>query len=587
VLKPYIASCIFEAMHGFRFYTLLFLCCYSLLLSSQNTSPTYAGIIATFDSLAKTSPFAELKVAGTTDVGKPLHLFVLSADKIFDPAKAKQAGKLVLLINNGIHPGEPDGIDACIRLSREWCKNPKSLPKDVVICIVPVFNVDGALNRNKTSRSNQNGPEEYGFRGNARNLDLNRDFTKCDAANTRSLVTTFTAWDPDVFVDTHVSDGADYQYTMTLIATHHQKLNPAAGRFLKNEMLPVLYRDMEQRGQRMAPYVETLGRTPESGIVGFMDTPRYSSGYAALFNTFGFVTETHMWKPFADRVNATVDFLNVLISYSSLHTGAIRAARKQANEEMMKEKMVLYNWQLDTTRYDTLLFHGYKAVYSASNISGKERLMYDKTQPVTFTVKHFNYYNVGDSSAIPDYYIIPQAWHEVVARLQLNGVAMKRLVRDTVISFSASRIKSYSTVRQPYESHYMHYDTEVEDVKYSMHLYAGDYIVSTQQRARKYLVTVMEPKSNDSFWAWNFFDGITSQKEWFSDYIFEEKAEQMVLSNPILKAQLDSAKQDDAKLREDHWLQLNFIYQRSEFKEPSHNIYPVVRWIGTLPVSLK
>jgi hypothetical protein len=574
-------------MHGFRFLLLLNLAVYSMKLSGQNTSPTYAEIIATFDSLATASPFAEMKAVGTTDVGKPLHLFVLSADKIFDPAKAKQSGKLVLMINNGIHPGEPDGIDACIRMCRAWCKYPNTLPKNLVICIVPVFNVDGALNRNKTSRANQNGPEEYGFRGNARNLDLNRDFIKCDAANTRSLVATFTAWDPDVFVDTHVSDGADYQYTMTLIATHHQKLNPSASSFLISEMLPSLYRNMEQRGQRMAPYVETLGRTPESGIVGFMDTPRYSTGYAALFNTFGFVTETHMWKPFTDRVNATVDFLQVLIQFSSNNTTAIRDARRKANEELKKDQVIKYNWQLDTARYDTMLFHGYKAVYSPSNISGKQRLMYDKTQRSTFTVKYFNSYNAGDSSSIPDYYFIPQAWHEVITRLQMNGVVMKRVVRDTVISFSASRINSYTSVRQPYESHYMHYDTEVEDVKYSMNLYAGDYIISTQQRARKYLVTVLEPKSNDSFWAWNFFDGITAQKEWFSDYIFEEKAEQILLSNTKLQAELDSAKQADAKLRDDHWLQLNFIYQRSEFKEPSHNIYPVVRWTGVLPFTVK
>ena len=71
-----------------------------------------------------------------------------------------------------------------------------------------------ALNRNSTTRTNQNGPESYGFRGNARNYDLNRDFIKSDTKNAKTFAQIFHLVQPDVFIDNHVSNGADYQYIL-------------------------------------------------------------------------------------------------------------------------------------------------------------------------------------------------------------------------------------------------------------------------------------------------------------------------------------------------------------------------------------
>ncbi|MFM7903503.1 MAG: M14 family zinc carboxypeptidase, partial [Bacteroidota bacterium] len=191
---------------------------------------------------------AQLIEAGLTDVGKPLHLFVLSKDGIFDPVIAKRKGKTVLMILNGIHPGEPDGIDASIRLSQNLLSGKTELPSNVIICIIPIYNIDGSLNNRCCTRANQNGPINQGFRGNARNLDLNRDFIKCDSENAKSFTKIFRDWDPDVFVDTHVSNGADYQHVMTLISTQHNKLGGASGEFMKKQMTPALFVAMEKRG---------------------------------------------------------------------------------------------------------------------------------------------------------------------------------------------------------------------------------------------------------------------------------------------------------------------------------------------------
>ena len=146
----------------------------------------------------------------------------------------------------------------------------------MVVCIIPIYNVDGALNRGSFSRANQNGPEEYGFRGNARNLDLNRDFIKCDAENTKSFIKIFREWQPEVFVDTHISDGADYQYTMTVIPTQQSKLHPALTGYVNKDLLPVLHAEMKNKNFEFCPYVETMKQIPDDGISAFLETPRFA-----------------------------------------------------------------------------------------------------------------------------------------------------------------------------------------------------------------------------------------------------------------------------------------------------------------------
>jgi len=155
----------------------------------------------------------------------------------------RKQDKRVLLINNGIHPGEPEGIDASMMLARDLLKGNK-IPANVVICIIPLYNIDGSHNRTSTSRANQNGPLAYGFRGNSRNLDLNRDFIKTDSKNSASFQQIFNTWNPEVFVDTHTSNGSDYQYTMTLIPTQKDKLNQVLSTYLTGQMVPSLYKEM-------------------------------------------------------------------------------------------------------------------------------------------------------------------------------------------------------------------------------------------------------------------------------------------------------------------------------------------------------
>src|SRR5687767_1190381 len=192
--------------------------------SRGTQTPAYPEIITWWQNLDALSPIVKMEPMGATDAGFPLHLVLLSADQDFNISSLKRKRKSIILINNGIHPGEPDGIDASMLLARDLAEGQKKLPANVVLAVIPVYNIGGTLNRSSFYRIDQNGPEQFGFRGNSQNLDLNRDFIKSDSKEARSFAQIFHLLDPDVLVDNHVSNGADFQHVMTLLASQHNKL---------------------------------------------------------------------------------------------------------------------------------------------------------------------------------------------------------------------------------------------------------------------------------------------------------------------------------------------------------------------------
>ena len=561
------------------------LLCAVLFTSSQlkldlkgNTTPTWQETIDAFGSLDSASAEAQLIEVGKTDVGKPLHLFVINRSGLFYP-ELFEANKTVVFINNAIHPGEPDGVNASLLLAEELLQ-PKSalngVLDSIIVCIVPIYNVDGALMRNSYTRANQDGPYEYGFRGNARNLDLNRDFIKCDSKNALSFNRLFTAMDPDVFIDTHVSNGADYPYVMTLISTQADKLGPL-GAYLRNTMEPALFAAMEKNGEPMCHYVNTMGRTPESGIVSFLETPRFASGYAALFNTLSFITETHMLKPFPKRVEATRLFLRELLLFAAAHNTEIITERKKADQQLLQQREFALRFELDTLQRDTLSFQAYRAHYEESKIGTGQRLKYERDSTYLARIAFYDHYRDTLKIKAPGSYIVPQAWGEVVDRLKANGVLMYPLSRDTVLEVETYFIDAFETERRPYEGHYVHHQVKVRSEQHRLLFFKGDYLIPTQQRARRYIIEALEPQGEDSFFAWGFFESILQRKEYFSDYVFEEKAEEILNENPQLKAEFEATLAIDPALRANHWDQLYWIYSRSIYAEKSVNRYPIFR----------
>jgi hypothetical protein len=555
------------------------------LSKDKNYTATYNEVIAYYQKLSKLYPQMKLFNYGTTDIGKPLTLIVLSRDKVFDPALIKKQDKRVLLINNGIHPGEPEGIDASMMLTRDLLKK-NALPKNVVICIIAVYNIDGCLNRG-VSRINQNGPRAYGFRGNYRNLDLNRDFIKADSKNALAFEQILNTWNPEVFLDNHTSDGADYQYVMTLIETQKDKQNPILADYTSKTLSPELYKRMKISGYEMTPYVESEEKSPDSGIVSFLETPRFATGYTAQHNIISYITETHMLKPFDKRVYATYDFMQNLIDIYVRDAKLIGELKHKADEQVKQQQTFALNWELDKDHYDSLTFKGYAAGYKTSEVSGLPRLYYDRSKPYTKTIKYYDNYKVSTTADKPLAYIIPQAWGKVIELFKLNNVAMRRLVHDTTLDLQMYYIGDYKTPQRPFEGHYLHSNVKLNPVEMNVKFYTGDYVVYTNQALNRYIVETLEPQGVDSFFAWNFFDSVLGEKEYFSDYVFEDIAADMLKKDPDLKKKLDDEKLKNPQMASSAAAQLNFVYRNSPYFEKTYLRYPVGRLLINTKLDLK
>lgn len=548
-------------------------------LSNGKESATYSEAVQWYKNLDKASTNVLVKEMGMSDAGYPLHLVLVSADGKFDAVQWHKQNKAVILINNGIHPGEPDGIDASMMLVRDIIVKKVTLPQNVALAFIPVYNIGGCLNRNSYSRANQDGPLEYGFRGNAQNLDLNRDFTKNDSKEAKAFAQIFHMLDPDILIDNHVSDGADYQHTMTLLTTQYDKLNADLGGWLKDTFEPQLYKGMAEKKWDMVPYVNFETADFGKGMEMFYDPPRYSSGYAALFQTIGFVPETHMLKPFKERVLSTYALMQTVIEKAAANASDLIAQRNKAKVEATKEKSWPLSWTIDSAKFSNITFKGYEQAFKPSDATGLQRMFYDHNKPFTSQVKFFNVFKPSNFITAPSTYIIPQGWNAVIDLLKLNSVMLKQFANDTMIEVEAYHIDDYRSSPRPYEKHHRNSAVKVSIMKQKIKFLKGDYFISMNQRANRYIVEMLEPTGDDSFFAWNFFDAVLQQKEGYSDYRWDDLAAEVLKSNPALKQKLEEKKAADAKFAANSSAQLDFIYKNSPYYEPGHNRYPVYRLI--------
>lgn len=544
--------------------------------SNGKETATYQEAIDFYLKLAKEFSEINIQTIGKTDSGLPLHLVTYNGDRDFNFNKINKE-KTVLFINNGIHPGESDGIDATMLLYRDLASGKLSPPKNTVLVTIPIYNVGGSLNRNSTSRANQNGPREYGFRGNALNYDLNRDFIKSDTKNARTFAQIFHLVKPDLFIDNHVSNGADYQYTLTHLFTQHNKLGGELGPYLHETFMPALVDSLTANNWDITPYVNVFNKPPEVGFSQFLDHPRYSTGYTTLWNTLGMMVETHMLKPYKNRVEGTYELMKVMISLSEKEGSKIKELRSKSTMDLLEMEYYPIQWKVDSTKASNITFKGFQVDTIVSEVTGFERLKFNREKPIMKEVSYYDYFKATDSIKIPEAYIIKKQWQEVIDLLTINGIKFKAFEKNTLKNVESYTIESFKTANRPYEGHYPHYDTKVSSAMESIPIEAGDILVPAHQEGIRYLLETLEPGAVDSFFNWNFFDTILQQKEGFSPYVFEDTALAMLQNDSVLRQEFESKKQNDTEFSENWYAQLDWLFKRSELYEKAHNQYPIYR----------
>ena len=542
---------------------------------SSNTSPSYDELVDYLKRTAETHDFIELYNMGKSDYGPPIYLCIVNGAQDSLQTFKKARKETTILFNNAIHPGEPDGINACLIWLEELIAERQLLEAIPIVAFVPAYNVGGMLNRSSTSRANQNGPELYGFRGNAQNLDLNRDFIKMDAKNSFVFTKLFHALNPDVFVDNHVSNGADYQYTLTYISTLKGRLSKPLEKLKNESLIPELSKGIfENYELDLFPYVDLKGNTPDDGIQSFNDLPRYSMGYTNLFQTLSFTVETHMLKPFPERVVATLAFMKELIKWVDRHEDLIEKARGEAVLGAQQKSFFRYNY-VPTSEIDSIFFKGYRHHFPKHEITKLKRLKYDTDIKFNRYIPYYREYRATGQIEVPDSYYVARQERDVIKRLKANKVEMEKIQTDTVIELGVFEVIDYKPSAKPYEGHFRLKDVKIKRSMREVKLKKGDYHVKTDQFASSFIHAVLQPESEDSYLSWNFFDSYLQQKEHFSSYVFIDKIEEILLNDPELNQAYKHRIKNNKGFRESEWEQLYFIYKRSPYYEKSVNILPI------------
>jgi len=381
-----------------------------------------------------------------------------------------------------------------------------------------------------------------------------------------------------VMVDTHTSNGADYSYTMTLIPTQPDKLGGGLGAFLRENMLPAVYAGMERRGWPTCPYMNLLAETPDDGIEDFLDTPRFSTGYAALHHTIGFMPETHMLKPFADRVASMRALVETVLDFSIANAARIQELRREAKAEAARQARWPLTWRNDRSRPASLRFKGYSAVRAPSLLGSYERLAYDRSRPWEKDIVHFDRCVEEATAAAPKAYLVPQAWREAIERLAWNGVELQRLEEDRLFDAArVYRIRDVTSRPGAYEGHMFHDEVVLTEGTEPFQARAGDVLVSLDQPRARYAVETLEPLAHDSFFRWGFFNSVLEKKENFSAYVFEDTALRMLEEEAGLRQRFEQWKAEHPALLSDPKAVLGFIFTHGRrHAEAGWRRYPVV-----------
>ncbi|MCW5961903.1 MAG: hypothetical protein KIS76_17210 [Pyrinomonadaceae bacterium] len=548
---------------------------------------TYADTISFAQKLAKASDLIEYKSFGRSGEGREMPLLIVSSGKHFTPEAAKKSGKAIVFIQAGIHSGEIDGKDAGFALLRDIAitKTRAELLKDTIILFVPIYNVDGHELRSPYNRINQNGPEEMGFRATSAGLNLNRDYMKADAPETRAWLRLWNDWKPDFFIDCHVTDGADFQYNLTYEYAHHAEVSPFIKNWMDEYFDGKIAPKVESEGNLVTHYLSFGGREVTSGIYTFIATPRFATGYTPLRNRAGLLIETHSLKPYKSRVRGTYDILRHTIEEINRSKKSLFEANQNADEATIERGKTYdpnrkFPLRLELT--DKATDFNLKAVEwnkEKSEISGAERLIYG-TKPMEITIKKYDDARISASVAPPLYYIIPPQWQDVIEVIKAHGIKFQTIEKPLETEVESYRFEDVKWANQSFEGR-VTLNFKTVPIKETRMFPANSIIIPLDQTAADAAIHLLEPEAPDSFMYWGFFNPIFEQKEYAESYILEKIAAEMLEKNPELRKEFEEKLKDEAFAKNPR-ARLNFFYERSPYFDKKIGLYPVGRIVEKL-----
>jgi murein tripeptide amidase MpaA len=557
-------------------------------------TPPYTETVAYSRKLAAASPLIRFKTFGRSGEGRGLPLLVASTGNTFTPSAARRAGKVVLLIQACIHPGESDGKDAGFALLRDIAitKTRAGLLDRAVILFIPIYNTDGHERFGPFNRLNQNGPEKMGWRVTSTNLNLNRDYMKADAPETRAWLNLWSEWAPDLLIDCHVTDGADFRYNITYIYEHHEHMPAPILAWMQEAFDGRIFPATERAGNLLSQYVTFRdNRDLSKGLDGFVMPPRFSTGYATIRNRPGITIETHMLKDYRTRVRGTYDLLRYTLEELNRNPEKLRQAVREADEATIAagrsyDPARRYPLKIELTdKPKPLLFKSVQSRTELSEVSGTMRVIFG-TEPLDVNVPFYDESRVAAAVSPPIFYIVPPQWKRVIEVLAAHGLKMQRLARAETIEIESYRFTDVKFASTPFEGHTLP-SFKARPIHERRTFPEGSVIVPVAQPAGNVAVHLLEPESPDSFLAWGFFNATFEEKEYGEDYVLEKLAREMLAKDENLRREFEARVASDPKFAASPAARLNFFYERSPYWDQQLSLYPVGRVISPLKVSLK
>ncbi|TVQ12263.1 MAG: peptidase M14 [Bacteroidetes bacterium] len=547
----------------------------------HNSTPSYEETMAFSRQLADSSPIIHYEVFGSSHQNRDLGVLIVNKQENFAPGNVHDSEHLVVLVQASIHPGEPVGKDAGLQLLRDIAIHGKHLEylDNITLLFIPILNADGHERFGPYNRINQDGPEEMGWRTNARNLNLNRDYLKADSEEMQALLKLWHHWEPDFFIDTHSTNGGDYQYTMTYAMDIFGGADPGLMGWINENYLPHMEKSMEADNYPIFPYVTYRSwHDPRSGLQSRVGHPMFSNSYASELNRPGLLLETHMLKPYPKRVESTylmiVNTLHFLHQDKKLREVISKADEYTASEAFRQEKFPL-RWELTS---DSVIvdFLGVEYTKKKSTLSGGNWFIYEPDKPVTYQIPWFNQNKPAYSVMLPEAYVVPVEYAEIIERLQLHGIEMTILEENRTIPVETYRFRDVQLASRSNEGRQTAAFT-TELIHQEREYLKGSAVIPMNQSRARLIAHALEPMAPGSFVYWGFFNAVFERVEYFESYVMETMAREMLASDPSLRQGLDNALKENPSMANNPYAILSWFYEQTPYYDQKHNIYPVGR----------
>jgi hypothetical protein len=556
-------------------------------------TPRYAETMEFCRMLDKSSSEITLVSFGKSAKGLDLPLLIVDGKGLTSPDAIRKSGKIVVLVQACIHPGECEGKDALLMLLRDMilpgeshffreennAKDFHHLLDHVSLLIIPIFNVDGHERFGPYNRANQDGPKEMGWRVNANNRNLNRDYIKADTPEMRAWLALFDKWMPDFFIDTHTTDGADYQYALTYMMETWGTMDPNLTDWSKSVFIPAMEKQMADDQFKIFPYITFRNWTElKSGLEIETSPPMLSQAYTSFRNRPGLLIETHMLKPYKQRVEATfaclISSLNILNRESEKLHALVKEADGYCSSAAFRQKELPLQYKVlytDSVMTD-FLGVGYETVKSP--VTGVTYNRYLKN-PVTYRLPVFSHNVPAFSVKLPEYYVVPAEWGNVIDLLKLHGARMTVLKNDTTISIVTYKFKNPKWQATPYEGHHVMTNIEYDLIQETRQFAAGSVLVPAAQPSGRIIAHLLEPKGEGSLVYWGFFDAIFEQKEYIEQYVIEPMILKMLDTDPALKTEFETKMKSDSVFAKNPGQVERWFFMKTPYFDQRKDIYPI------------